>query len=148
MATIPEKMRALQIHSQGGLEVLAIHEIPVPEPSENELLIKVEYSGVNYIDTYQRGGLYPLKMPHVLGNEPAGTIVKLGSALEGKDLKLGDRIAAYSPGGAFAEYAKVPRAKAYKVADGVTSRQAAASALQGLTGMFLFILSSRGPALN
>lgn len=133
MSTIPEKMLAIQIHAQGGLDVLAIHKVPVPLPKDDEILIKVEYAGVNYIDTYMRSGLYKREMPLILGTEPAGTVVKLGKDQEGKDLKIGDQVAAYA-GNAFAQYTSVARKSIFKLPNGVDPKMGAASLLQGLTG--------------
>jgi NADPH2:quinone reductase len=134
MTSIPETMKALQIHSQGGLDVLAMHDVPVPKPKKDEVLIKVEYAGVNYIDTYQRSGLYKMAMPTVLGNEAAGTVEQVGSKVQGKGLANGDLVATYCPGGAFAQYVSVARSKIYKVSENVDAKLAAASLLQGLTG--------------
>lgn len=134
MSTIPQSMNALQIHSQGGLDVLAMHDVPVPKPKSDELLVKVEYAGVNYIDTYLRSGLYPREMPFILGNEPAGTVVQVGSEEESRGIKVGDRVAAYCGGGGFAEYVSLPRKSLYKLPDSVDSRLGAAALLQGLTG--------------
>lgn len=134
MPSVPETMKALQIHSQGGLDVLAMHDIAVPKPKEDELLVKVEYAGVNYIDTYQRSGLYPLQLPFVLGNEAAGTVVQVGSGGTTGDVSVGDLVTAYCAGGAFAQYAAIPRSRSYKVAGNVNAKLAAAATLQGLTG--------------
>jgi NADPH2:quinone reductase len=136
MSSIPQTMKALQIHSQGGLDVLAIHDIPVPKPKEDEVLVKVEHSGVNYIDTYLRGGLYPRDMPFILGNEPSGTVVEVGANQKSKGINVGDRITSYIGGGGFAEYVSVPRSKAFKLPDAVDTKLGAAATLQGLTGEF------------
>lgn len=132
MSSISEKMQALQIQKQGGLEVLEIRDTSVPIPKESEVLIKVEYAGVNYIDTYQRSGLYKLEMPFVLGNEAAGTVIKSGSKVT--DVKEGSRVVAYCSGGGFAQYASVPRSRIYTIPNDVDTKLGAASVLQGLTG--------------
>jgi NADPH2:quinone reductase len=134
MSTIPQSMKALQIHSQGGLDVLAIHDTPVPKPKEDELLVKVEYAGVNYIDTYLRSGLYPREMPFILGNEPAGIVVQVGNEQKSKGINVGDQVAAYCGGGAFAEYVSLPRKSVFKLPNGFDLKLGAASVLQGLTG--------------
>lgn len=92
-ASIPTTHLACQIASQGPLEVIpsALSSIPVPRAGPGEVLYKVEYAGVNFIDTYQRGGVYVLPMPHVLGNESAGVVVEVGEGVQG--LAVGDRVA-------------------------------------------------------
>lgn len=130
--SVPKTMKALQIAEQGGFDVLKTKQIDVPSPGPKDILIKVEYAGVNYIDTYQRSGLYKLKMPHVLGQEGAGTVVGLGSEVVSDDIKIGDRVATYQSG-AFAEYLVAPRSKAAKLPVHVDSKLGAAAILQGLT---------------
>lgn len=135
-ASIPQTMKALRIQKQGGLDVLQIEDqVPVPKPATNEILLKTEWSGVNYIDTYQRSGLYKIDLPFILGNEPAGSVVAVGSDV--KDIQVGDAVAAYVGGGGFAEYRNVPRSKAAKLPKGVSTKEAAAALLQGLTAWTL-----------
>lgn len=133
-AKIPTSMKALQIQKQGDLDVLELRDVAVPQPGAEDVLFKVEYAGVNFIDTYQRSGLYPLQLPFVLGNEPAGTIVSVGDKVS--DLKVGDRVASYTAGGGYAEYAKAPRNKTAKLPEDLTTKDGAVALLQGLTGEF------------
>lgn len=135
MTSIPQTMKALQIHEQGGLDVLQIRDVPVPKPAANQVLMAVEAAGVNFIDTYQRSGLYKVQLPFILGNESAGSVAAVGEGV--KDIKVGDAVAAYSPGGAFANYVAVDRAKIAKVPQGVSTKDAATALLQGLTAWTL-----------
>ena len=83
-------MKAVRVHQNGGPEVLRYEEIPVPEPGAGEALVKIEAIGLNYIDIYQRTGLYPLKVPFTLGMEGAGIVDTVGANVtEGKK---GDRV--------------------------------------------------------
>lgn len=128
-------MHALQIEKQGGPEVLRIAEVPTPKPERNQVLIKTEYSGVNFIDTYQRSGLYKVQLPFILGNESAGLVESVGEDV--KDIKAGDAVAAYSPGGGFATYAIADRSKVSKLPKEVSTRDGATALLQGLTAWTL-----------
>src|SRR3989337_1123820 len=71
-------MKAVRVHQYGGPEVLRYEEIPVPEPGAGEARVKIEAIGLNYIDIYQRTGLYPLKVPFTLGMEGAGIVDTVG----------------------------------------------------------------------
>ena len=132
-------MKALQIQSQGGLEVLEMRELPVPSDKDlgpSQILVKVEWAGVNFIDTYLRSGLYKKDTPFVLGNEPAGTVVKVGSGVE--SVKVGDKVASYlAAGGGFAEYAVVEEKGTTVLKEGVDTKAGAALILQGLTAWTL-----------
>lgn len=131
---VPKMMRAMQIQEQGGLEVLdKLREIPVPQPGKSEVLVKVEWAGVNFIDTYQRGGIYKLPMPRILGNEAAGTVVALGEGAEG--VSVGDTVACYTAGGSFAEYTAVEDRQTIKLPAGISTKDAATVLLQGLTAL-------------
>lgn len=135
--SIPSKMRAVQIMKQGGLDVLEDREADVPKPGPNDILIKVNKAGVNFIDTYQRSGLYKIeKFPYTLGQEAAGKVVAVGESQKGKGLEVGDRAITYF-GGSFAEYVSVPRARITKVPDAVNDTDAVASCVQGLTAWTL-----------
>lgn len=93
MSSVPSKMKAVVVDKQGGPEVLRYTEDePVPQTSESQVLVKNRYSGINYIDTYFRTGLYPpMKgLPMILGQEGVGTIAKVGANSEG--LKEGDEV--------------------------------------------------------
>ena len=128
-------MKAVVIKEFGGPEVMAYDEIKKPEPQPHEVLIKIEAAGINYIDTYQRSGMYPIELPATLGLEAAGVVEGLGKA--STQFKTGDRVAFTNVLGAYAEYAVVDENKVVRVPDSVTSEQAAASLLQGCTAYYL-----------
>jgi NADPH:quinone reductase len=127
-------MRAVRIHSFGGPEVLHLDEVPQPEPSENQALVRVVAAGINFIDVYQRTGLYKVPLPYTSGMEAAGTVEKAGP---GCDLVPGTRVAWAMAPGAYAEYAGVPAARLVPIPDGVGFDAAAAVMLQGMTAHYL-----------
>ncbi|MFR9728716.1 quinone oxidoreductase family protein [Saccharopolyspora sp. MS10] len=128
-------MRAIRISAHGGPEALEPAELDRPAPQAGQLLVEVAAAGVNFIDTYQRSGLYEVPLPFVPGVEGAGTVREVGPDVAG--FSPGDRIAwAMSPGG-YAEHAVVPARNAVRIPDAVEDRTAAAAMLQGLTAHFL-----------
>ncbi|KAG0304562.1 NADPH:quinone reductase [Dissophora globulifera] len=127
-------MHAVQIPKHGDSSVLAYVSVPKPSPKPDQVLIKVAYAGVNFIDTYQRSGLYPQVLPFILGREGSGEIVELGSDV--KDLKVGDRVAFLGPS-SYAEYDAVSTTSVAKLPDAVNLEMGAALLLQGLTAWSL-----------
>src|SRR5574339_113325 len=99
-------MKSVRVHQYGGLEVLKLEEVPVPEPGEGEALVKIEAIGVNFIDIYHRIGRYQGSLPLTLGQEAAGIVDSVGPNV--RDVKPGDRVVYASVQGAYAEYAIVP----------------------------------------
>ena len=99
-------MKAVRIHQYGGLEALKYEEVPPPEPKEGEARVKIEVSGVNFIDIYHRLGRYQTPLPLTLGQEAAGTVEAVGPNV--KEVKLGDRVVFASVQGTYAEYAIAP----------------------------------------
>ncbi|CAE6510315.1 unnamed protein product [Rhizoctonia solani] len=142
MAPIPKTMKAARVNKQGGIEELEVVEIPVPTPKPEEIVIKTEWAGVNFIDTYFRGGVYPRETPFTLGQEAAGTIAVLPSSadvLDSNDYKVrgfkeGSKVVALVSGG-FAEYVAVPWTHVQTLPEGADTRQGAVSLLQGLTAL-------------
>ena len=128
-------MRAIRIHEHGGPEKLVLDEIPAPVPGAGELRLRVEAAGLNFIDTYKRSGLYPVPLPHTLGQEAAGVVTAVGPGVTA--FRLGDRVASAAVVGACADEALAPVAQVVAVPAGVTSAQAAAVMLQGLTAHYL-----------
>jgi NADPH2:quinone reductase len=128
-------MQAIQILTTGGPEVLTLQTLPDPEPKAGEALIRIEASGVNFIDTYFREGRYPAQLPYTLGQEAAGTVVSVGPGVS--DFKAGDRVAWCGIPGTYAELAVAPVARLVKIPDGLTTEQAAAAILQGMTAHYL-----------
>ncbi|MFT4862361.1 MAG: NADPH2:quinone reductase [Pseudohongiellaceae bacterium] len=128
-------MQAIRVNQQGGPEVLSYEELPTPTLAAGENLVKIEAIGVNFIDTYQRSGLYKIPLPSTLGLEAAGTIAAVGPATS--RFKVGDRVAYTNVPGAYAEFAAVPEEKIVALADELTFAQGAAIMLQGCTAHFL-----------
>ncbi|KAJ9138378.1 Quinone oxidoreductase [Pleurostoma richardsiae] len=130
-------MKAVQFTEHGGSEVLKLVDIPKPSPKPNEVLIKVEYAGVNFVDTYVRSGLYPTALPCTTGREGAGVIEAGGGAVPAEyGLGVGDRVAVFAPASA-AEYMAADAKTVLKLPEGVSTRDGAAIVLQGLTAWTL-----------
>ena len=128
-------MQAIRVHQHGGLEALSYETVAQADPQAGEVRLKVEASGVNFIDIYYRSGQYKVTLPFTLGSEAAGVIDAVGAGVT--EFQPGDR-AAFAMGlGAYAEYAILPAARMVPVPDGVDSRSAAAVLLQGMTAQYL-----------
>jgi len=128
-------MRAVQAIRAGGPDVLEAVEVERPAPRPNQILVRHEAIGLNFIDTYQRSGLYPVRYPAVLGQEGAGVVEAAGA--EVTRFKAGDRVAYSGQGGAYAEFQVVPAARAVALPEAVSFEAAAASLLKGMTTEFL-----------
>lgn len=128
-------MQAIRVTTHGGPEVLEVAELPEPEPAPGEVLVDVACAGVNFIDTYLRGGLYPSPLPLVLGMEGAGTVRAVGPGAGG--VTVGDRVAWCDVPGSYAQRAVLPAGRVVPVPDGVDLEVAAAAMLQGLTAHYL-----------
>ncbi len=125
----------MRIHETGGPEKLRADDVAIPEPAAGELRFAVEATGVNYIDTYQRSGLYPVKLPYTLGGEAAGVVTAVGAGVT--DFRVGDRVASAKVTGAYAAEALSPAAHTVRVPEAVTTQTAAALMLQGMTAHYL-----------
>ena len=128
-------MKAIRVHAPGGPEALRYEDVAQPSPAAGQVLVKVEAAGVNYIDVYQRNGLYKVTTPFTLGQEAAGVVSAVGAGVT--DPKVGDRVVYASILGAYAEYAVVPADRVVVLPEGVTTRQAAAVMVQGMTAHYL-----------
>jgi NADPH2:quinone reductase len=128
-------MKAVYIEQTGGAEALQFGDQPKPEAGEGQALVKISASGVNFIDTYHRTGLYKLPMPAILGSEGAGIVEAIGDGV--KTVKPGDRVAWAMTRGSYAEYAGVPEAQLIKLPESVSLEDAAAAMLQGMTAHYL-----------
>lgn len=128
-------MRAIRIHQTGGTDKLSCDDLPVPEPKAGEIRIRVEAIGVNFIDIYQRIGLYPLALPGILGAEVAGTVAALGPDVAG--FSVGQRVATVRAAGAYSQETLAPAAQVVAVPEGLSTRDAAAVLLQGMTAHYL-----------
>jgi NADPH2:quinone reductase len=142
-------MKAIRVHQFGGPEVLALDDIPLPQPGPGEARVKLQAIGVNFIDIYQRTGAYKGALPLALGQEGAGVVDAVGAGVT--EVKEGDRVAYASVVGSYAEYAIVPAARLVPIPEKITAEQAAAVMLQGMTAHYLtnstFALHSGNTAL-
>jgi NADPH2:quinone reductase len=129
-------MKAIRIHAPGGPEALRLEEIADPSPKAGEALVRVEAIGLNFIEVYFRLGLYkPAGYPFTPGGEVAGVVESVGPGVTG--LKPGDRVATVNAQGAYAEKALVSESRLVGIPDGVSTRQAAAVMLHGMTAHYL-----------
>lgn len=128
-------MKAIRVHEYGGPEALRMEEVPVPKPGKGEATVRLEAIGVNFIDVYQRMGLYRTSLPFTPGNEAAGTVTETGAGVG--DPVPGDRVAYAGVLGSYAEYAVVPAWRLVKLPPGIDAATAAALMLQGMTAHYL-----------
>ena len=129
-------MKAINISKNGGPEVLELKEISLGNPKSDEVTIEHKAIGLNYIDTYHRSGLYPLKLPTGIGAEGAGIITKLGSDI--KNFKVGDRVSyAGAPLGAYSTHRNYPTKNLVKIPDNIDFKVAATLMTKGLTTFYL-----------
>jgi NADPH:quinone reductase len=127
---------AIRFDATGGPEVLRSEEVSLGKPGVHEVQLRHTAIGVNYIDIYDRTGLYPVALPSGLGREATGVITALGRGVRG--LRLGERVAyVHSSPGAYSEVRNVPAERVVKVPRGVSDEEAAALMLKGLTAHFL-----------
>ena len=129
-------MKAIEISKNGGPEVLEIKDIKLSKPEEDEVTIEHRAIGLNYIDTYHRSGLYPLKLPSGIGAEGAGIIKEIGSNV--KEFKVGDKVSyAGMPLGAYSTHRNYPTKNIVKVPDSIDLEVAATLMTKGLTTFYL-----------
>src|SRR5690348_6984390 len=127
---------AIRFAKTGGPEVLEWQQVEVGKPGQGQVRIRQTAVGLNYIDTYQRSGLYSLPLPSGLGSEAAGVVEEVGTGVSG--LRPGDRVAyAGGPIGAYAEMRIMPAERLVPVPAGITDAQAAAMMLKGMTAWYL-----------
>jgi NADPH2:quinone reductase len=128
-------MKAVYIEQTGGPEALQYGDQPKPQPGPGQALVKIAASGVNFIDTYHRSGLYKVPLPAILGSEGAGVVESIAGDVSG--FKVGDRVAWAGGRGSYAEYAAVPVSQLVAVPEAVSLQDAAAVILQGMTAHYL-----------
>ena len=129
-------MKAIQIRQHGGPEVLEVVDAELRAPESNEAVVRIAAAGVNFIEIYQRTGLYPVQLPFTPGQEAAGIVESVGAHV--KDFKPGDRVAfAGVAGGSYAEYNIVPASRLVRVPEEISLKHAAAVMLQGMTAHYL-----------
>lgn len=131
--------RAVFVCSLGGPEVLSLEERELGAPGPGELKVRNRAIGLNFIDTYQRSGLYSVPLPFVAGNEGAGEVIEVGEGVTA--FRPGDRIAYSGPVGAYADERLLPADKAVPIPDGVSDEIAAAALLKGTTAYYLLHLT-------
>jgi NADPH2:quinone reductase len=134
---MPQTTHAIRLHEHGGPEVLKWEEVSLPDPGPGEVLIRHTAVGLNFIEIYQRSGLYKMPLPSGLGQEAAGVVEAVGPGVT--DIAVGDRIAYAIMGipGAYAEKRLVPAEKLVKLPDGIADETAAAAMLAGMTARYL-----------
>ncbi len=128
-------MKAIRVHAHGGPEAMKAEDCPTPHPGDGQALVRIEASGVNFIDIYQRMGLYKVPLPFTPGNEGAGTVAETGGSVS--EVVPGDRVAYAGAIGSYAEYAVVPAWRLVKIPKGIEPKTAAAVMLQGMTAHYL-----------
>jgi len=129
-------VQAVVVEQTGGPEVLQAQERPLPEPGPDQVRVDVAAAGVNFIDVYQRSGVYPMQVPFIAGSEGAGTVSAVGADVS--SVQVGDRVAwAMVPGGGYASQVVVPAQRVVPVPDDLPEESAAALMLQGMTAQYL-----------
>jgi len=129
-------VHAIRFHKPGGPDVLVWEEVGLAKPGPGEARIRHTAVGLNFVDIYNRSGLYPVQLPSGLGSEAAGVVEEIGPGVTG--IKPGDRVAyGSSPLGAYAEARLIPADRLLKLPDSIDDRTAAAMMLKGLTVQYL-----------
>ena len=129
-------MKAIRIHKHGGPEAMIYEDAPVPTPGRGEAIVQIHVSGVNFVDTYYRAGLYkPPALPCTLGTEGAGVVTAVGDDVE--SVREGDRVAYATTLGSYAEFAAVPAWKLAPLPESLDFDTGAAIMLQGMTAHYL-----------
>jgi NADPH:quinone reductase-like Zn-dependent oxidoreductase len=136
--SVPQMMRAAAFDRIGGPEVLEIKSLPVPRPKAREVLIRLDTAGIGVWDPELRAGEFEMgprrKFPRVIGNDGAGTVAAVGSAV--RRFKVGDRVYAYAfEGGFYAEYVAVPADDVATIPSGINPREAGALGADGITAL-------------
>jgi NADPH2:quinone reductase len=127
--------QAMRFHQHGGPEVLRLDDVEVGDPGPGALRLRHTAIGVNFVDTYQRSGLYPVPLPQVAGSEAAGVVEAVGDGVEG--IAVGDRVAYTGLLGAYCEERLVPADRVVQIPDGISDEQAASMLLKGMTVQYL-----------
>ncbi len=128
-------MKAVRVHKPGGPEGLVYEDVPEPKAGAGQAVVKVEAIGLNFAEVNRRRDADPASLPMPIGGEAAGTVVEVGEGVTA--FKIGDRVAFNGVPGAYAEKVVAPAARLVRVPDNVTTKQAAAVLLQGMTAHYL-----------
>ncbi|HET7876253.1 MAG TPA: quinone oxidoreductase [Methylomirabilota bacterium] len=132
-------MKAIRIHAPGGPEALKHDDVAEPTPGQGQAVVKIEASGVNFIDVYFRTGAYKAPLPLTLGLEGAGTVTAVGPGVG--EVKVGDRVAWTGVPGSYAQMNVIPANRLVKLPDGLSFKDGAAAMLQGMTAHYLMVSS-------
>ena len=143
MMGIPETMKAVVVSTTGGLDALTITSHPVPRCGEEQILVRNQYAGLNFIDIYYRSGLYKQPCPFIAGQEGGGTVVAVGSKVK-DDIQVGDEVAYIALVGSYCEYTAVPVSKAVKVPSSLGLEKTLSCMNQGLTAHYLVTDATAG----
>ena len=128
--------RAIVMTKTGGPEVLQLQDLKLPRPAKGEVQVRITAIGVNFIDTYQRSGLYKVELPYIPGGEMCGVVEAVGRGVD--SFAVGDRVACGTAGrGCYAERTNVAAARLVKVPKGISDDVAAAIMLKGMTAQYL-----------
>ena len=127
--------KAVRFHKQGGPELMQYEDVQVGDPGPGQVRIRHTAIGVNFVDVYQRSGLYPMQLPQVAGNEGAGLVEAVGQGVG--ELKAGDRVAYTGLPGSYCDTRIVPADRMVKLPEGISEEQAASMMLKGLTVHYL-----------
>ncbi|MBJ56658.1 MAG: quinone oxidoreductase [Rickettsiales bacterium] len=130
-----ETTKTIMVEENGGPENMAWKDVEISKPTNTQVRIRHTFVGLNYIDTYHRSGLYPLKLPTGLGMEAAGVITHVGKDV--KDLRVGERVAYIMQLGSYCDCRNLEQEKAIKIPDGISDQEAAAALLKGMTVEYL-----------
>ena len=128
-------MKAVRIHQFGGPEVMQVEDVPTPTPQAGQVLVRLAAAGLNYIDVYQRTGLYPNALPYTMGLEGSGVVAGVGPSVSG--FAEGDPVAYTGIPGSYAEYVLVPADRLVQMPRGLDVKVGAAVMLQGMTAHYL-----------
>ncbi|ETX00353.1 MAG: quinone oxidoreductase [Candidatus Entotheonella factor] len=128
-------MKAVRIHEFGGPEAMQYEEVPTPTPAAGQVLVKLAAAGLNFIDVYQRTGLYPNALPYTLGLEGSGTVEAVGPEVTG--FSPGDPVAYTGVPGSYADYVLVPADRLVHMPESLDIKYGAAAMLQGMTAHYL-----------
>jgi NADPH2:quinone reductase len=127
--------KAVRYQKQGGPEVLQLEEVPVGEPGPGQARVRHVAIGVNFIDIYQRSGLYPMQLPQVAGNEGAGVVEAVGPGVS--NVRQGDRVTYTGLPGSYCDVRIVPADRLVKLPEGISEEMAASMTLKGMTVQYL-----------
>lgn len=132
---VKTKVQGIRVSANGGAEELKFGDVELPFPGPGEALVRLHAAGVNYIDVYQRAGVYKVALPYTPGLEGAGVVEKVGEGVT--SVKVGDRVAYTSVPGSYAQAVIAPADKLIHVPDDLSFEQAASFPLQGMTAHYL-----------